>query len=222
VVELPVIGEGSSLLFGGVVWARGSLWVSTEDPAGGLDDLLRIDLDTGKILARLENLFPTEIVGDGFLWAGTDTGAYTGAWVRVDTDTNEITPLPEAALHWDGSPQPTFGAVVGEGSVWLPSAENGVTLRLDPRTGRVQGRMSGLQGRLFGVGGGAVWVSGGGLLSVGWADAEYQKPVDVDVPGFTISRFDLATGDLRTINLGGKPSGLAIAGDSVWVAVDVP
>ncbi len=38
--------------------------------------------------------------------------------------------------------------------------------------------------------------------------------------GSSVARYDLETGDIETIDVGGTPIDLTVADDSVWVAVD--
>jgi sugar lactone lactonase YvrE len=38
--------------------------------------------------------------------------------------------------------------------------------------------------------------------------------------GSAVARYDLHTGDVETIEIGGMPTDLVAAGDSVWVAVE--
>jgi serine/threonine-protein kinase len=181
--------------------AGGSLWV-TVGP-----NLLRVDPDTGKVLARLENLGSPDIVGNGFAWASTvREGDHT--YVRVDLDTNEIAVLPELP------PVTGYLLAFGEGSVWMGNRNNETVVRLDPLTGAVHQPRSVIYAPFpppdrdpwvqLTAGGGAVWFG------------------DFGDPGSppTVVRHDLTTLDVRTIDVGGLPMGLVFAGGDVWVAVD--
>jgi hypothetical protein len=104
--------------------------------------------------------------------------------------------------------------------VWLPFAENDVTLRLDEMTGRVQGRFP---PGVFTVGGGAFWVGGREPSVANWVDGTVLwggQPLSEGGLAEIISRIDLTTGVVRTIDVGGIPVGLAFAAGDVWVAVD--
>jgi hypothetical protein len=187
--ELPGPSESWPVLAGG------SLWITT----GG--HLLRIDPETGRVLARLESVLTTMIAGADFLWGIGHDRLGRERLVRVDTDTNEITALTELpdSLYLGTLMENLLGAVVADGSVWLPNAGGLTTLRLDSVTGAVQGGI--LERGPFAVDAGTLWTA-------------------TFVSG-TVSRSQ-GTSEMRTTDVGGAVAALAIAGDSVWVLVDVP
>jgi hypothetical protein len=176
------------------VVAGGSLWIVTE--AG---DLVRVDPQTSRVLARLEGDFGGLIAGDGFLWALPSTDEWEP--VRVDTSTNEIRVLPDLPSSEDFAGQGQGGpsAAFGEGLVWVSDWENRRVVGLHPVSGRVVAE-SFIDGYGIDAGGGAVW---------GMSDFTVYRhdPFDPYFPGPVVT------------NVGGMPRDMAIAGDSVWVAV---
>jgi tRNA A-37 threonylcarbamoyl transferase component Bud32/streptogramin lyase len=207
-VDIPALVPGGEI--GLVIVAGGSLWLTEATPIPG--QLLRVDPETGRVIARLgKDLVPTEIVGEDFLWAIASTkNKAKSTFVRVDTDTNEITPLSGLSRigdHFDAWVA-ADGAVVGEGSVFMPNVEIRTVLRLDPRTGEVQARLPIPGGApKLAAGGGALWLAdsaGPPEEDRGWIRRYHLPP---ETPG------------QHYINLDGEPWDLEITGDSVWVLV---
>ena len=178
----------------GFLWpvaAAGSLWVSCcrLPPA-----LLRVDPATGRVLARIERVGRVVASGTGFLWAlDRDEGPRL---VRIDTETHETVPIGALGFLWTD-------LTVADGAVWASSREDDAIVRLDPFTGNEieRIRVGGTRGELGAIaaGAGAVWAT-------------------IGATG-TVARYDIETGQIDMIDVGGPPNGLVFAHDSVWVAV---
>jgi hypothetical protein len=98
--------------------------------------------------------------------------------------------------------------------VWASVAQNeqiapDTIVRLDPVTGEVEGEIDIVPSPgPIAAGGGAVWAAG------------RTNPNDVYTPPYrTLARYDIATGRVKRIVVGGTPSDLVFARGSVWVAV---
>ena len=91
---------------------------------------------------------------------------------------------------------------MGEGAVWLLILEDALVRRIDPvtlevteafRVGRIPEALAVAQGAL-------------------WVAASRDG---------TLTRYDVASADLKTIEVGGAPRDMAIGGGAVWAAVEV-
>jgi hypothetical protein len=109
--------------------------------------------------------------------------------------------LPDLPSSEDFAGQGQGGpsAAFGEGLVWVSDWENRRVVGLHPVSGRVVAE-SFIDGYGIDAGGGAVW---------GMSDFTVYRhdPFDPYFPGPVVT------------NVGGMPRDMAIAGDSVWVAV---
>jgi DNA-binding beta-propeller fold protein YncE len=144
-------------------------------------------------------VFFPQVVGDDFLWAPSLPADGQFTFLRVDTKTNETMVLTgfSGGPGFDGGP-----AATGEGMVWAPNPDDEIVVGLDPFTGAVQERIrAGGSPGAVAAGAGAVWVA--------------------NVAAGTVSHYDLTTREVKTIDVGGTPNGLVVAGDAAWVAVDV-
>lgn len=131
----------------------------------------------------------------------------------------------------------SFGLAAAGGSVWVAGLGTGDVVRLDPKTGREQSRVS-VAPRLFNLvaAPGAVWAVSNGVSSAVRMDAKSGK-VTATVPvgsqpydatwGFgslwvsnasdgTVSRIT-GTKVVKTIKAGVEPNGIAAIGRFVWV-----
>jgi streptogramin lyase len=182
------------------VAAVGSIWVSWL-PAERCcvppfsSDLLRVDAATETVIARIEGASRVVASGPGFVWAlGNDPDPANGdALLRIDTRTNATVSIGERGFTWVDS---TFMG----GAVWASSAVDSSIVRLDPMTGAEYERirMDGAPGALA-AGAGAVWAAIGGNSAV--------------------ARYDIETGRIETIDVGGTPDDLVFANGSIWVTV---
>ena len=89
---------------------------------------------------------------------------------------------------------------MGAGSLWIPDGVDDAVLRIGQSTSAVQNTIRvGRQPIAAVFANGAVWVANG-------RDG-------------TVSRIDPDTLDVSTTTVGGTPTGIVAAGDSVWVAM---
>ncbi len=204
----PVELDAGGREFSRPIAAAGSLWGAV-DPIGcciPTPVLLRVDPATERVLARIDGVGPVVASGEGFLWAYTrEPGSAAPSLVRVETGTLETSLIGPLKLR-------NADFAVADGAVWALT-QNGTIVRLDPVTGeeteriRVWRAPAALAGEAgvsvpIAAGGGAVWAAN--LLDG------------------TVARYDIATGRIETIDVGGTPIDLVRAGDSIWVAVTSP
>ena len=137
--------------------------------------------------------------GDGAVWFAankevTSAGAGSRVW-RIDPATNIL----GAPIDLDGT---AADIAAGEGAVWLLILEDDLVRRIDPvtlevteafRVGRIPEALAVAQGAL-------------------WVAASRDG---------TLTRYDVASADLKTIEVGGAPRDMAIGGGAVWAAVEV-
>jgi virginiamycin B lyase len=174
-----------------------AIWV----PSCGAHALVRVEPQTGKILARIP-VGPADseggiTAGDGSVWMVTSK---KGLLVRVDPQTNKV--VAEIAI-----PSGSYVPVFAEGAVWVTSTEHNLLTRVETRSNRVVASIPiGLQPRFLTVGAGSVWTLNQG--------------------DGTISRVDMKTNGLvATIPAGipGTGGEIAFGEGSVWATVfEVP
>jgi hypothetical protein len=180
------------------VVAAGSLWGSSST------GLLRVDPATERVLARIDGVGPVAAAGKGFLWAWETDGP---GFVRVDTETHQAVPIGMLEVPWVELTNADF--TVADGAVWASSQGDRIR-RLDPVTGeeteriRVGRRLSPLVAWAgfwapIAAGAGAVW-------------AANQRDG-------TVTRYELPTGRIETIDVTGTPNALVFADGSIWVGV---
>ena len=181
----------------GLAAGFGAIWV----PSCGAHALVRVDPQTGKIVAQIP-AGPADseggiTTGDGTVWIVTSK---EGLLVRVDPQTNKA--VAKIAIP-SGSYVPAFA----EGAVWITSTERDLLTRVDARSNQVVASIPiGPQPRFLTVGAGSVWTLNQG--------------------DGTISRVDMKTNRLvATIAAGipGTGGEIAFGEGSVWATVfDVP
>jgi hypothetical protein len=182
------------------VGAAGSLWVRIGEGGGSLR---RVDPVAGRILADLAHIDHVVAAGPGFVWAVCGD---CDPLLRIDTETNTESPLDA----WGGAGWGDFA--VADGAVWASVAQNeqiapDTIVRLDPVTGEVEGEIDIVPSPgPIAAGGGAVW-------------AASRNPTPYTPPYGTLARYDIETGRVERIVVGGTPSDLVFARGSVWVAV---
>jgi hypothetical protein len=182
-----------------LVGAKGSFWMSWFPPGGCCVmrrmDLYRVDPATGEVIATIEGATQVVASGTGFVWAAVNVRPTEGLrLVRIDMETYATEPIGVLELPW-------ADLTVADGAVWASSLRgNGTIVRLDPVTGEARERIRvGKEPGALEAGGGAVW-------------AAIRK-------GGSIARYDMETGRIQMIDVGGTPHDLAFAHGSVWVAV---
>jgi DNA-binding beta-propeller fold protein YncE len=178
----------------GVVAAGGGVWASFEE-----ETIWRIDSRTGKVTDKLPVLnIGAFAVGDGALWSPcceTERPKSSGRVTKVDLATRRVT----AKIAIKGNP---FTAAVAGTSVWVAGGLPNSMWRIDPAHHTVSTVKQGYarHDTLHMVAGlGALWIANpGGLLKI--------NPDTGRV--------------LATIEFPGRPVGLALAPDAVWVSTD--
>ncbi len=176
--------ERASVALGG-----GSLWVSQFAPAA----VTRWNLETHLLERRYElgGAAVGEIIfGERAAWVPLFSASVL---LRIDAATGSTTRIPVGAGPTD--------PVMGFGSVWVTSMQQGTVWRLEPFTGQVQQVIA--VGRApFGlaVGAGSVWVT--------------------DYCGGTVARIDPETNEVvARIETGHIPRWLAVGAGHAWVGV---
>jgi streptogramin lyase len=174
--------------------ADGAVWV-------GCDALLRISPSNGQIEKELE--FPASpayvAVADGTVWAA---GAETDPLVTGQSLVWEIDAATGATLSTTKLDLVVSDIAVGAGAVWVLSLDQDSVTRIDLATKSVsEGFSVGRSPAAVKVGAGAVWVT-----------SERDA---------TVTRFDPVTADVKTIDIGGTPTGIGTGPDAVWVGVRV-
>jgi sugar lactone lactonase YvrE len=177
-----------------VVAAGGGVWASFEEGT-----VWRIDPRTSKVTDKLPVLnIGAFAVGDGALWSPcceTERPKSSGRLTRVDLATRRVT----AKVGLKGNP---FAAAVAGTSVWVAGSLPNSMWRVDPARHTVSAVKQGYARRAtlhLAAGLGALWLaSPEGLLKI-----------------------DPGSGRvLATIELPGRPAGLGLGPDAVWVTTD--
>jgi YVTN family beta-propeller protein len=196
--------------------------------------LLRLDPSTGRVLGRLDlgpvlAVSPHDLaVGDGAVWALLGDTVY-----RIDPTSlrvvSRLHPASGALLN---------GVAVAWGAVWVAASSRGMVARIPttplggkPRLIRVGRDASGVT-----VGGGAVWVSNGLDRTVSKLDPATGRRLATfptrGMPGGmvigagalwipdgtrAVAALDPRTGRASLIEVGDRPSNVAVGHGSVWV-----
>ncbi|MDP9346081.1 MAG: hypothetical protein M3P44_10215, partial [Actinomycetota bacterium] len=174
-----------------VTVAGGSVWVTR----GGNERLAVISAASGKrrkARPRVGSRPAAAADGFGALWAGSDA-------------MKTVTAIDLERLRADGAPVavPGQGQLVavgtGNSAVWVGiRARPGLVVRIDPRSHRIVKVIDlpdGVQN--LAVGAGAVWI--------------------LARRANTLTRLDIRTGRLQSINVGDRPAGVAVGAGAVWV-----
>ena len=177
----------------GLATGFGALWV----PSCGTHTLVRVDLQTGKIVAQIpEGPADSEggiAVGAGSVWLVTKK---EGQLARIDPQTNRI--VTRITI-----PSGSYATAFGEEAVWITSTGHNLLTHVDPRSNRVVAVVpTGPQPRFLTVGAGSVWTLNQG--------------------DGTVSRIDMKTDSLiATIPAGipGPGGEIAFGEGSVWTTV---
>ncbi len=152
----------------GLAAGFGSLWI----PSCGSHRLVRADLETGRIQARIV-LSPAAsegciAVGAGSVWIAAGAA---GTLSRIDPATNRV--IARVAL-----PSGSYCPVFADGFVWVTSTRHSVLSKVDPSTGRVVARIRvGPQPRFATAGAGSVWTLNQGDGSISRVDTKTGKLV---------------------------------------------
>ena len=177
----------------GLAIGFGSLWV----PSCAGHNLVRVDLETRKVVARLP-AGPADAeggitTGAGSVWMVTSP---TGVLARIDPTSDRIV----ARIR---IPPGSFAAAFADGSVWITSTEKSLLSRVDPVKNKLVSTTSvGKSPRFLTVGAGSVWTLNQG--------------------DGTISRVDTRTGKLSAVikaGLSGAGGEIAYGEGSVWATL---
>ena len=141
----------------------------------------------------------------GIAWAGVTLGTQRASRGTTPPQAPASTPSPSAGRIVSSTdlPDPAYGLVVADGSVWVPDDPAGTLLRIDATTGHVAAtvRVGAKGGHTAGVVAtpGAIWL----------ANQTPDELVGVD-PG--------SDQVIVRVPLGATPSSIATDGSSVWLA----
>jgi YVTN family beta-propeller protein len=132
-------------------------------------------------------------VADGALWVADGMDNTVDRIVPTDTGAGGV----RDTIPLGNGPGPI---AAGEGAVWVANTRDGTVSRIDPATASVKEEIPvGQQPSGIAVGAGAVWVAN-------------------SLSG-TVSRIDPSTNGVKTIDVGGAPHSVTVAGGRVWVSV---
>jgi streptogramin lyase len=161
--------------------------------------LFRLDGETGRQIGEPITLPSTAnanavVAGGGAVWVATTTPELDPGdqILRIDPATGEIEERLDVV---DGVRR----LLILEGGLWALVSQPARLLRIDLKTrGRDMFRLDGINAGDLAAGGGFLWVT--------------LRDTDL------LERIDPKTGDLVTVAVGRSPAGVAVAGNSVWVA----
>jgi ABC-type branched-subunit amino acid transport system substrate-binding protein len=180
----------------GVDVGRGALWV-----ANGRTRLLKLDPRDAGVVEAFDLRRPLDDVAISGRTVWAISGA-SGSALEIDPGSGSVrAPVPVAGRPGSARPVPVAVAA-GEGAVWVLPANAPSVTRIDPQLAVVTDTIPlgvGSNPGAIATGAGAVWValSGDG----------------------TVARIDPATGDIRSIPVGGAPTGVAVSQGKVWISV---
>ena len=157
-------------------------------------ELVELDWLTGRIRSRLafDRTSFAFVPGNGSLWIVV--GRNPATLIRIDQRTRK--PLGKPVTL---SPNRVIGLEYGEKGVWASAFEDGVLIRFDPATGRIDKVRVGDNPVGIAVGDGSVWVANRASGSVSRVESATMQVVD-------------------TVHVGTYPTWVAAAGDSIWVS----
>jgi streptogramin lyase len=190
-------GRGLTAISTGVVPAPDDLAFAGKALWAGCDAVVRILPDSGHITAKVDLPGAVLAVGEGAVWAAGDTGVLVGQGESLLWEFDPTTAAVRSKMRLEPG---VVDLAAGAGAIWVVRLTDDSITRVDAKT-----RMSteGFRVRLpevVAVGTRAVWVT---------------SPRDG-----TLTRYEATSGDLRTIDVGGRPTGLAVGRGTVWVSVE--
>jgi len=171
-----------------LIAASGSLWASL-----GREEIVRIDPETNRIVARIKPGGVGLAAGFGAVWA---FDILAGEVLRIDAGTNRVT----RRIRVGGLPT---GIAVGHGSLWVANQLDSTVSRISPETGLTVAR---IQLDLGGIWPGAILATSDAV----WAVAGNGNVVNRIRP-------ETSTVDLRIPIRGARA--LTVALGSVWVGI---
>jgi DNA-binding beta-propeller fold protein YncE len=170
----------------GMAVGFGSLWV----PSCGDHDLVRVDLRTRKVIARIDaGPAASEggiTVGGGSVWMVT---APDGMLARIDPASNRVVARIEI-------PAQSFAAAFFAGSVWITSTGHNMLARVDARTNKLAGTATvGKAPRFVTAGAGSVWTLNQGDGTISRVDARSGRLLATIDAGLTGTGGEIAYGE---------------------------
>jgi streptogramin lyase len=234
-------GLGIDAIPVGLAAGEGAIWVALVRPR----TISVLSLEPGSLEPRGETVLARAERGTFSAWPAISLALWPGAvWAfrpgaelwRIDPTTRRATRVARVV--------PGFVLAAGAGSLWL-AGWSAVT-RVDPRSGRVleEIRVSGegAEGASIAVGAGSVWHVDTGRRTLTRIDPRANALVDSYPVGrgpsglavtesavwvansrdATLSRLDLATGEIETIPLGSTPGRIAAGFGRIWTAPEEP
>jgi virginiamycin B lyase len=213
----------------GLAAGFGSLWV----PSCAEHHLARIDLETGKLIARIP-AGPADAeggitIGAGSVWMVTSP---RGVLARIDPTNNRVV----ARIR---IPPASYAAAFADGSVWITSTGKNLLSRVDPATNKLVSTTSvGRSPRFLTVGAGSVWTLNqgdgtisrvntrtgrlsaaieAGLSGSGGEIAFGEGSVWATLLGFPITRIDPATNKVAQQFTGKGGDSIRVGFGSVWL-----
>ena len=213
------------------------VWVMTSPRSRGSGLLYSVETATGRVVGAPVRLFPMAqgqiIVAGGSLWVTNDNHGRFGRLFRIDPKSRKLV----AAVRIPNDPH---SVVYAGGSLWVGESDAGKVVRVDPRTGAIEGPPIVVGRALVALAAdhGKVWVANtfsGRLAAIDASTARVisDRPL-AGLGGVAASRgrvwtFFVHNGDVRALNgasgrqtlaslkIHGGADGIAARGRSVWV-----
>jgi DNA-binding beta-propeller fold protein YncE len=233
VAAIPVgIRPGAIAVGGGAVWVA--------HPAEGT--VSRIDPETREVVKTIGIGAPVVDIAVGSRAVWTANGS-DGTVSRIDPRTDVVVDTFDLSGSDELAPDETYALAVGNGSLWVASGRS--VLRIAPDTGEVVKRFDfavGAQAVTLDAGADEIWVATtaeralriepetnaiGTSIQIGlpYSIAVAEKSVWIGDEGRgdtgRLWQFDSGTtAAVQTISVQGLPVGIAVDGDTVWVASD--
>lgn len=216
----------------GVAVGEGAVWVVNRDD----NSVSRIDPETNQVVATIEvGKSPLcVIVGEGSVWV-TNGSKYSRTISRIDPGSNTVTATITVGLG-------PSGIAVSNGSIWVANYWQGTIARVDPATNKVKKtillrepcrltlivRCPGpAQPNQIVAAGDTLWVTADDkVLRINaetnkieaWVPVPPAKPLVKPLLGGLIRVPNLKNDVDRLHSTPGRPTGVAVAGDVLWVA----
>jgi YVTN family beta-propeller protein len=202
----------------GLAIAHGSVWVVNRDDG----TVSRIDPATHAVVATIPvGTEPVNVAAsDDAVWV---TNSHSGSVSRIDPETNRTAATVEigAPCRAGVESRPSahcsmpIGITVRESTVWVTDYQDDKVVRIDATSNEIIGEpiAVGEGPEVIVVNGDAAWVA----ISIGNARWGNCRRTDC---GRGVSRIDLETNQVvATIPIRGKPVGLAMDADAIWVSL---
>jgi streptogramin lyase len=173
-----------------LAFAGGALWI-------GCDAVQRVLPDNGHIAAKVDLPGAVLAAGEGAIWAAGETGTLVGQGESLLWEFDPTTAVVRSRTKLEPG---VVDLAAGAGAVWVVRLSDDSITRVDAAT---HASTEGFRVRLpenLAADGRGVWVT--------------------SARDGTLTRYEARTGDLRTIDVGGRPTGLAVGQDVVWVSVE--